>query len=156
MIKLKIICLGKLKEPGYKQLENEYLKRFPKFYKHELIELPEESYSESSGIENIKLVEWKKVQKYIKEDDILITLEEVGKSFNSTEFATFINHITESGKTLCFLLGSGVGLSREAVLNSSYTLSLSKLTFPHNMARLVLIEQLYRAGTILAGMNYHK
>jgi 23S rRNA (pseudouridine1915-N3)-methyltransferase len=156
MIKVKIICLGKLKENAFVELEKEYLKRLSPFAKVKLIELSEEPYRSNDNIDNIKLKEAETIKKNIPKDSIVILLEEKGTQRNSIDFATFIERIGSVGGEIVFVIGSGVGLHPSLKEVSNYSVSLSPLTFPHNFARVLLEEQLYRACTIMAGKEYHK
>jgi len=156
MFKIKIIVLGKLKEQAYKDLEKEFLKRLSPFAKVKVVELPEVSYGKNSKTEKIKAEEAEKIIRQLPEDGIIILLEEKGTERDSKEFAKFIERIGSMGREIVFVLGSGVGLHQSLHEHSNYVISLSQLTFPHNLARILLQEQLYRACTILAGKEYHK
>ncbi|MBI5530721.1 MAG: 23S rRNA (pseudouridine(1915)-N(3))-methyltransferase RlmH [Candidatus Doudnabacteria bacterium] len=156
MFKIKIIVLGKFKESAYKELEAEYLKRLSPFAKIKVIELPEIGYGKNQEIEKIKEQEAEKIIKQLPENGIVILLEEKGTLRNSPDFATFLERTGGLGKELIFVIGSGVGLHSSLKSYSNYSISLSPLTFPHNMARILLEEQIYRACTILAGKEYHK
>lgn len=156
MFKIKIICLGKFKEKAYKDLEKEYLKRLSPFVKLQLVELPEESYRKSDDLDRIKSKEAALIKKHIPDGSMVILLEEKGTLRDSKEFALFIERIGSLGQEIVFVLGSGIGLHSSMKDISNYTISLSKLTFPHNFARILLEEQIYRACTIIAGKEYHK
>jgi 23S rRNA (pseudouridine1915-N3)-methyltransferase len=156
MFKIKLIVLGKFKEKAYLELEAEYLKRLSPFAKVKITELPEIGYSKNQDVEKIKLQEAEKIVKQLPKDAIVILLEEKGALRNSKDFAEFLERTGGLGKELVFVIGSGVGLHSSLNQYSNYTISLSPLTFPHNMARVVLEEQIYRACTILAGKEYHK
>ncbi len=156
MFKIKIICLGKFKEQAFKDLEKEYLKRLKAYAKIEVIELPEVPYRDNDDIEKVKLEEAETVEKRLPKDAIVVLLEEKGQSRDSKEFAKFLDRIGSLGQEIIFVIGSGVGLHESLRGRSNYQISLSPLTFPHNFARVLLEEQLYRAGTILAGKEYHK
>lgn len=156
MFKIKIIALGKLKEQAYKDLEKEFLKRLSPYCKLQLVELPEVPYGKNADIDRIKLEEAEIILKNISKDAIVILLEEKGTLRNSKDFSVFLERITSTGREINFIIGSGVGLHSSLKEHSNYSLSLSPLTFPHNLARILLIEQIYRAGTILNGKEYHK
>jgi 23S rRNA (pseudouridine1915-N3)-methyltransferase len=156
MFKITIIALGKFKEQAYKDLEKEFLKRLSPFAKVKIVELPEVGYGKNFDMEKIKLEEAEKIVKQLPDDGVVILLEEKGTLRNSKDFANFVERTGSLGKELVFVIGSGVGLHPSLKEYSNYTISLSPLTFPHNMARVVLEEQLYRACTILAGKEYHK
>lgn len=156
MIKTTIICLGKFKEPAYVALEKEFLKRLSPFAKVKVIELAEEPYRANSDIDRIKAKEADSIRKQLPENAIVILLEEKGTLRDSIEFANTIDRLSSLGQELVFVIGSGIGLHNSLKEVSNYTFSLSKLTFPHNLARILLLEQLYRAATILSGKEYHK
>ncbi len=156
MFKIKIIALGKFKEKAYKELEAEYLKRLSPFAKIKIIELPEIGYGKNQDLESVKQEEAEKIVKQLPEDGVVILMEEKGTLRNSVDFAAFLERVGGLGKELVFVIGSGIGLHESLKQYSNYSISLSPLTFPHNMARVLLEEQIYRAGTILAGKEYHK
>ena len=156
MLKIKIIVLGKLKEQAYKDLEKEFLKRLSPFAKVKLVELAEVSYGKNFEPERIKEQEANLILKQLPNDGIIILLEEKGVLRNSRDFSNFVERIGGMGRELVFVLGSGIGLHESLHSYSNHVISLSPLTFPHNLARILLEEQLYRAGTILAGKEYHK
>ena len=156
MFKIKIIALGKFKEQAYKDLEKEFLKRLNLYAKIKVVELPEVSYGKNQDLEKVKEEEAEKIVKQLPTDAVVILLEEKGTIRNSVDFSTFMERIGSLGKEVVFVLGSGIGLHGSLKQYSNYTISLSPLTFPHNMARVILEEQIYRACTILAGKEYHK
>ncbi len=156
MFKIKIIATGKFKEQAYKELEKEFLKRLSPFTKIQVVELPEVSYGKNPDIERVKLQEAEKIVKNLPKDGVIILLEEKGTLRNSKDFANFMDRMGSLNKELVFVIGSGIGLHRSLNQYSNYSISLSPLTFPHNMARVILEEQIYRACTILAGKEYHK
>lgn len=156
MFKIKIICLGKFKEAAYHDLEKEYLKRLRPFAKIEVVEISEIPYRNDNDIDRVKQQEAELIEKRLTKDGIVVLLEEKGQLRGSKDFATFIDRIGSLGQELIFVLGSGVGLHESLKGRSNYSVSLSPLTFPHNLARVLLEEQIYRACTILANKKYHK
>lgn len=154
--KITIICLGKFKERSYIELETEYKKRLSPFARLDIIELQEESYYKNEDIERIKLKEAENIKKYLKKDAIVILLQENGTERDSMDFASYFDRLSSLGQELIFVIGSGVGLHESLKEVSNYTIYLSKLTFPHNLARILLLEQLYRSATINSGKKYHK
>jgi 23S rRNA (pseudouridine1915-N3)-methyltransferase len=156
MFKIKIIALGKFKEKAYRELEAEFLKRLSPFAKVKLVELPEVGYGKNQDMEKIKEQEAEKIIKQLPENAVIILLEEKGTLRNSKDLAVFLERVGGLGKELVFVIGSGIGLHQSLHQYSNYSISLSPLTFPHNMARVLLEEQIYRACTILAGKEYHK
>ncbi len=156
MLKIKIICLGKFKEKAYLELEKEYLKRLSPFAKVKMVELPEVSYRSADSSEKAKQKEAEMVIKQLPKDGIIILLEEKGNQYESVGFAQFLERIGSLGQEIVFVIGSGIGLHNSLKEHSNYTISLSSLTFPHNLARILLEEQIYRACTIISRKEYHK
>ena len=156
---INIICLGKLKEKYLLDGVEEYLKRISKYSNIKIIELQDETIPENASqkeIENIQKIEAEKINKKIKTQDYNITLDLSGKELSSEEFACKIENITINGySTINFIIGGTTGLSRELVTNSNFVFSFSKLTFPHQLIRLFLTEQIFRAFKILNNEKYH-
>jgi 23S rRNA (pseudouridine1915-N3)-methyltransferase len=158
MITLDIIALGKLKETYWRAAEAEYLKRLKPYFKIEIRELKEESFTEKDRPEIIRQKESKKIKAFLAKikDALIIILDEHGKAFTSVQFAQQLKNIT-TGQTnnIVFIIGGPLGLD-ESILNlANLKLSLSSLTFTHQMARIFLLEQIYRAAMINAGRKYH-
>lgn len=146
---MKIICVGKIKEKFFRDAIEEYVKRISKYTKLEIVEIPDESDF------NLKK-EGDKILSKIKDSDYVITLEIEGNSLNSLEFARKIDNNFNSNKNLTFVIGSSYGLDDLVKQRSNYRLSFSKFTFPHQMFRVMLLEQIYRAYKINNNENYHK
>jgi len=151
---IKIICIGKIKENFYKEAIEEYIKRIRKFTKIEIIELMDEK------IEDKKVClkkESKKIKEKINKRDYLISLEIEGKNLNSIQFAEKINDINlNSYNNIVFIIGGSFGLDNSIKDITNYKLSFSKLTFPHQLFRIILLEQIYRSYKILNNEKYHK
>jgi 23S rRNA (pseudouridine1915-N3)-methyltransferase len=156
MYKFTIIALGKFKEQAYKDLEKEFLKRLSPYAKVKVLEIPEIGYGKNPDLEKVKEQEAEKIVKVLPKDGVVILLEEKGTLRDSKDFSKFLERTGSLGKELVFIIGSGVGLHSSLKEHSNYTISLSPLTFPHNMARVILEEQIYRSITILNGKEYHK
>ena len=156
---IKIICLGKLKEKYLLEGVEEYLKRISKYANISIIELQDEAIPDNPSqkeIEHIQALEAEKIKKQIKPQDFVISLDLTGKQLTSTEFADKIQEITLKGfGTIDFIIGGTTGISREFVTNSNFVFSFSKLTFPHQLIRLFLSEQIFRAFKILNNEKYH-
>lgn len=156
---IKIICMGKLKEDYLKQGINEYLKRISKYSTINIIELPDEPVPEHPSdkeIENIKSVEAEKIMKHIKPSDFVFTLDLKGTMLSSEQFAEKITNATVNGySSFCFIIGGTVGLDSRLVTNSNAVISFSKLTFPHQLIRLFLTEQIFRCFKIINNEKYH-
>lgn len=156
MYKITIVVLGKFKEQAYKDLEKEYLKRLSAFGKVKVLELSEIGYGKNEDLEKVKEQEAEKIVKTLPKDSVVILLEEKGTLRDSKDFSKFLERTGSLGKELVFVIGSGIGLHSSLKEHSNYTISLSPLTFPHNMARIILEEQIYRACMILGNREYHK
>ena len=151
---IRLIVIGKIKEKFIVDGINEYLKRIKPFANLEIIEIKELNNFES---ERNLTDEGKNVLKYISSSDFVITLEIEGKMLSSTELADYINkHYTYNNKVMTFIIGSSDGLSEEVKRSSDYKLSFSKMTFPHQLMRVIFLEQLYRAFIIINHSKYHK
>lgn len=153
---IKIITLGKFKETAFKDLEKEYLKRLKRFTNLKIIELDEYGYKSESEIPKAKAVEEILILKNLKDEEVVILLDEKGIERNSRDFSGFIERLASIGKPLTFIIGSGVGVSEGVKGRANYKISLSSLTFTHNFARVLLEEQLFRAFKIMEGGEYHK
>lgn len=151
---IKLIVIGKIKEKYINDGINEYLKRIKPFASVKLIEIKELNYFES---ERNLIDEGKNVLKNITNNDFVVTLEIEGKMFDSIEFSDYISkHYTYNNKVLTFVIGSSEGLSVEVKERSDLKLSFSKMTFPHQLMRMIFLEQLYRALSIINNSKYHK
>jgi len=150
---IKIICIGKLKENYLKDAEQEYLKRLKKYTQIELIELPD------SNIDDEKIAlekEKNQILKYIKPKEYLVTLEIEGNQLSSIAFADKIDKILITSSDITFLIGGSYGIHSSIKEMSNYKLSFSKMTFPHQLFRILLLEQLFRSYKILNNEKYHK
>ncbi|HYF05018.1 MAG TPA: 23S rRNA (pseudouridine(1915)-N(3))-methyltransferase RlmH [Patescibacteria group bacterium] len=156
MFKFTIITLGKFKEKAYLELEKVYMKRLKGFSKISLVELPEVPYKTEAQKEQAKVLEAEKIIRNIPEGSIVILLDEKGSQKTSKDLSMFIERLGSFGEQITFVIGSGAGLHPNLKGYSNYQISLSLLTFPHNLARLMLVEQLYRCLTIIKGIEYHK
>ena len=156
---IKIICIGKLKESYLISGIQEYSKRISKYANLEIIELQDEPIPDSPSekqILAIKQKESEKILKYVKPNDFIFTLDLTGKQLSSEEFAEKIQDITLKGfSTITFIIGGTAGLDKKLVTNSHFVLSFSKLTFPHQLIRFFLTEQLFRCFKIINHERYH-
>ena len=147
---IKIICIGKIKEKFLKDGINEYLKRISKYSKLEIIELEDES------VGNILEKERDKILKNIGNKDYIITLEIDGNVIDSNELSKKIEEILIRNSTITFIIGGSYGLHDDVKKLSNYKLSFSKLTFPHQLFKMILLEQIYRSFKISNNESYHK
>ena len=150
---IKIITVGNIKEKYLKEAIEEYSKRLRKFTNIELIEVKDEGLVEPQKA--IQL-EAEKIKKHLTDRDYLITLEIEGKQLTSEEFSNKIDKIQLETSNIVFLIGGSYGLSDELKQKSKLHLSFSKMTFPHQLFRVILLEQIYRAYKILNNESYHK
>ena len=155
-MKIKIIALGKIKEKFLKDGIDEFLKRLTPYTAMEIVELTPVEIKDNQ-IEKALLEEGEKILTNIKPDSYVITMEIMGKQLSSEDFASKINEITISGiSELVFVIGSSCGIAPTVSQRANFKLSISKMTFLHQFARLLLVEQIYRAFKILKNETYHK
>lgn len=156
-MKIKIIALGKIKEKFLKDGIDEFLKRLTPYATVEIVELQPIEIKDENLIQKALEQEGEKILANIKPNSYVITLEILGKQLSSEEFANKINEITNSGiSELVFIIGSSCGISQSVSQRADFKLSISKMTFLHQFARLLLVEQIYRAFKILKNETYHK
>ena len=143
---IKIICVGKVKEKYLKDGINDYLKRLTKYHKIEIIEINDSNMEDEA----------KEIIRHINSKDYVITLEIEGNMVSSKELSNLIDKIFITNSSIDFIIGGSEGLSNSVKNISNYKLSFSKLTFPHQLFRFVLLEQIYRTFKILNNESYHK
>lgn len=159
MIKVTFITLGKLKEKYLRDATDEYAKRLSRYCKLDIIELTPINLPEKpsqSEIYTALLKETEMIEKRIPEGSIVTALCVEGKTLSSEQLADFVDVNTNNGKNMCFIIGSSYGLSDIVKQKSDLKLSLSRMTFPHQLFRVMLLEQVYRAFKINEGSTYHK
>ena len=159
-MKITILCVGKIKEKFFQGGIEEYKKRLSKYCKIEIIEVADEKTPEhASDLEEkkIKEKEAERIEKYLKKDAYKIALAIEGKMLDSVELAGKINQLGIGGNShIIFIIGGSLGLADEIQKKVDYQLSFSKMTFPHQMMRLILLEQIYRSYRIINKEPYHK
>lgn len=159
-MKITVITVGKIKEKYLKDAIAEYSKRLSKYCKLEIIEVADEKTPESASEtveEQIRAKEAERILKYVKDDAYVITLVIAGKQLASEELADKIEKLGVQGTShITFIIGGSIGLGREVLNRSDYGLSFSKMTFPHQLIRVILLEQVYRSYRIINGEPYHK
>jgi 23S rRNA (pseudouridine1915-N3)-methyltransferase len=159
LINLKIIALGNIKEQYLREAAAEYVKRLGAFAKVELCELKEARLPENpsqSHIDSALEDEAQRILAAIPPRSHVIALAIEGKQMSSEDFASHIESVTQTSSTLCLIIGSSHGLSAKVKNAADYKLSVSKMTFPHQLFRVMLLESVYRAFNIIKGTKYHK
>ena len=153
-MEIKLIVVGKTKSSELVRLINEYLKRI-NFYKKFKIIVVNSVKSKKNSEKEIKKIEGENVLKSVKKNELIFLLDENGKSFNSRKFADFLSNKFKTNKSIVFVVGGAHGFSNEIKQKSNEIISLSEMTFSHQIIRLFFTEQLYRALTIINNHPYH-
>ena len=156
-MKINIVCVGNIKEKYFSDAISEYLKRLSRFHQVEIIELQEEKMPKNysrGDIDRVKEKECKLIESKLK--GFVVALDERGKEFKSTELAEKLSKIALSNSIISFVIGGSWGLTDDIRNNADLVLSFSKFTFPHQLMRVVLLEQLYRITTIQNNVPYAK
>lgn len=143
---IKIVCVGKVKEKYLQEAISDYMKRLSKYHKVSIIELEDSNMEEEST----------KILKNIDSKDYVITLDIEGNQISSLELADKIDKLFITTPNITFVIGGSYGLDRKVKDRANYSLSFSKLTFPHQLFRVILLEQIYRSFKILNNETYHK
>ncbi|HIR93357.1 MAG TPA: 23S rRNA (pseudouridine(1915)-N(3))-methyltransferase RlmH [Candidatus Egerieimonas intestinavium] len=159
-MKITVIAVGKIKEKYLRDAIAEYAKRLSKYCKLELLEVADEKTPDaaSPAVErSIRQKEGERILRYVREDAYVVTLEIGGQMLDSVEFSRKLERLGIQGKShITFIIGGSIGLSPEVSSRADYALSFSKMTFPHQLMRVILLEQIYRGYRIMAGEPYHK
>jgi len=155
MLKVTLIAVGAVKEPYWRDGAAEFEKRMKPFYKFEVVEVAAEPFGGSVTAEQSMRSEGERILKRVPDGAFVVALERTGKELGSIELAELLRNEGEGGAHLVFIIGGAAGLSPEVLARATRKISMSKMTFTHEMARVFLLEQLYRAATILAGKAYH-
>ena len=156
---MALICMGRLKEKYWRDAAAEYEKRLSRFGKWETIELPdlpEPSNSSPAIEEQIKKKEGEAILAKLREGDVVVCLCIDGKQLDSVQLSKKVTEMIDTGRRVVFIIGGSLGLSDDVVRRAQLKLSFSPMTFPHQLARIMLLEQTYRALKIAAGERYHK
>lgn len=159
MLNIQIICIGKIKETYLKDAISEYSKRLSKYCKLNIIELPDEKIPDklNSTISNeIKKKECDLILKHIKKDSHTICLDLTGKQFSSEDFSIHLQDLSMKTSSINFVIGGSLGLTTELLSSSQEKICFSKMTFPHQLIRVFLLEQIFRAFKISNGETYHR
>lgn len=154
---IKIIALGKIKEKFLKEGIDEFLKRLTPYASVEILELSPIEIKDENLTQKVLDQEGEKILSHIKSQSFVITMEIKGKMLSSEEFAQKIEDLTNDGiGEIVFVIGSSCGISANVSARANFKMSMSKMTFLHQFARLILVEQIYRAFKIIKGETYHK
>lgn len=157
---IRIIAVGKVKEKYLTEGIKEYVKRLSPYVKIEILEVPDEKTPDHPSETELRLIkekEGERISRYLKEDTYLIALDIQGKNLSSEEMAEMICDLGVKGKSdLTFLIGGSVGLADHLLGKADFRLSFGRMTYPHQLMRLILVEQLYRSIKIGLGHPYHK
>ena len=159
-MKITILCVGKIKEKFYRDAVEEYVKRLSRYAKIQIIEVADEKTKEAASDTEIELVKQKEGERlcsHIKEEGYVICLAIEGVMMDSVELSEKIDRLGVSGNShIYFVIGGSLGLSEEVLKRADAKLSFSKMTFPHQLMRVILLEQIYRAYRIMNHEPYHK
>ena len=156
-MKIKIIALGKIKEKYLQEGIDEFLKRLSPYAQVSVVEIPPVQIKDENLTQKALSEEGEKILSIIKPTDYLITMEIKGTQLSSEDFAGKILELTNSGiQEIVFVIGSSCGIGKNVSERANFKMSMSKMTFLHEFARLLLIEQIYRAFKIIKGEKYHK
>ena len=153
-MEIKLVVVGKTKNKELISLIENYIKRINFFNKFQIIEVNSVK-TKKNNLDEIKKIECENILKKIKKNDLFFLLDEKGKNYNSREFADFLKVRFQESKTIVFVIGGAFGFSKELYNKSKGLISISKMTFSHQIIRLFFTEQLYRAFTILNNHPYH-
>lgn len=159
MLTIKIVCVGKLKENYLKMAVDEYSKRLSKYCKLEIIEVPDEKIPDklNDNIENeIKSKEASNIIRHLKNDSYVIALDLTGKQYTSEEFSTEIQNISMTSSNITFIIGGSLGFSSNLLNMCDKKICFSKMTFPHQLIRVFLLEQIFRSFKIANKETYHR
>ena len=155
-MRINLLCIGKTDDKKITELISYYIARLPKHWNFEMIEIPDAKNARNLSSDLLKKEEAKLFFNHIENTDLVILLDEKGKEFTSREFAQKLNYYQNNSiKRVCFLIGGAYGFSDEMYNRANEKLSLSKMTFTHQMIRLFFVEQIYRADQILQVKPYH-
>lgn len=159
MLSINMICIGKIKENYLKDAINEYSKRLSRYCKLNIIELPDEKIPDklNDSLSNeIKSKECNNIINHIKKDSYIIALDLKGKQFTSEEFSSHLDNLSMETSNITFIIGGSLGLNDELLNKCNQKICFSKMTFPHQLIRVFLLEQIFRAFKISNGETYHR
>ncbi|RMF65021.1 MAG: 23S rRNA (pseudouridine(1915)-N(3))-methyltransferase RlmH [Calditrichaeota bacterium] len=156
-MKLHIIKVGKTRSPYWQKAERDFCDRVRRYARLEMKTVKDAVLSASNGAQTVRQTEARRILSQISAGEFVVALDRSGKQMDSLAFARFLeSRMQDATKTVVFVVGGPLGLAEEVLVRADRTLSLSRMTFPHEMACVVLLEQIYRAFSILRGEKYHK
>ncbi|MCQ2496706.1 MAG: 23S rRNA (pseudouridine(1915)-N(3))-methyltransferase RlmH [Lachnospiraceae bacterium] len=159
-MKISVLCVGKIKEKFYTDAVNEYMKRLTRYCKPEIIEVADEKTPDEASENEERIIKEKEGERLlskIRDDAYVIALAIEGKKLNSVQLSKKIEELGLSGSSqICFVIGGSLGLSSAVLSRADMLLSFSDMTFPHQLMRVILLEQTYRAYRIMNNQPYHK
>ena len=155
MLDITILSVGAIKETYWRGAIAEYLKRLQPYSRLTFIEIPEEPLGSINDRQRILSIEAEKIIKQLPKDSQVIALDKVGVNYTSADWANKLDEWSKFGKKLTFIIGGPFGLSIDIIHKAQASVSLSKMTFTHQLTRVILLEQIYRGVTILQGKTYH-
>lgn len=159
MLTINVICVGKIKESFFRDAVSEYSKRLSKYCRLDILELPDEKIPSNPSdkiIDSIKEKECNNIISHLKKDSYIICLDLKGKQLSSEDLSNKIDSLSLISSNITFIIGGSLGLTDKILSMSNDILSFSKLTFPHQLIRVFLLEQIYRSFKISNGETYHK
>ena len=159
MLTINVICVGKVKEKFFKHAIDEYSKRLSRYCKLEILELPDEKIPNNPSVKTtleIKEKECNNIISHIKKDSYVICLDLKGKQLSSEELSKDLDNLSLTTSHITFIIGGSLGLTEKLLSICDKSISFSKLTFPHQLIRIFLLEQIYRSFKISNGEVYHK
>ena len=160
MLHINLICIGKIKETFFRAAVDEYNKRLSKYCNLNIIELPDEKIPNNASAKDKELVKDKEAQNILnnlKKDNYIICLDLKGKQYSSEEFSKKIENISINyNSSITFIIGGSLGISQKILDIANESISFSKMTFPHQLFRIILLEQIFRAFKISNNESYHK
>lgn len=159
MLNINIICIGKIKEKYLKDAISEYSKRVSKYCKLNILELTDEKIPDKINeniCNEIKCSECDNIIKHIKKDSYIICLDLLGKELSSEDFSKNLENISMTSSNITFIIGGSLGLNKKILNISNQNICFSKMTFPHQLIRVFLLEQIFRAFKISHGETYHR
>jgi len=160
MMRIAVAAVGRLKEKYWREAAAEYTKRLTAYCRIEINEVGDEGYAEGLSLaeeEKVKQREWQKMSRHLRADSYLVALDVQGEQVSSEELAARLDKLALGGHSdITFLIGGSLGLPDQALKQANWRLSFSRMTFPHQLMRVVLLEQIYRAFRISRGEPYHK